>query len=161
MKGEYMNNKYEWIKEPVGKIVDCIFGILIEEGQNNASKYGFKLGDTIKFSPSEVADIINNHSENFYAAGLIGAICTSNTQLPKTVECIKKIENAFQHLFYIEDPKKISEEERFLIDNPMLTLAGVLYSEAPEWAEDLAKFLCVIGHIDTIEAKVEIKEGKI
>ena len=152
-----MNNKYDWIKEPVGKIVDHIHGILIEEGQSNASKYGFKLGDTIKFSPSEVAEIINNHYKDFCAAGLIGSVCTYNAQLPKTVECINKIENAFQHLFYIEDDKNISEEERFLIDNPMLTLAGVLYSEAPEWAEDLAKFLCIIGHIDTIKAKVEIE----
>lgn len=153
-----MNNRYDWIKEPVGEIADSIQSILIEEGQNNATKYGFKLGDTIKFSPSEVADIINNHYEDFCAASLIGAVCTSSTTLlPKTVECIKKIEDAFQHLVYIDDYKNISEEERFLTDNPMLALAGVIYSEAPEWAEYLAKFLCVIGHIDTIKAKVDIK----
>lgn len=37
---------------------DSVFECLVEEGQNHASKYGFRLGDTIKFSPSQVADII-------------------------------------------------------------------------------------------------------
>lgn len=34
--------------------------ILIEEGQTNSSKYGFKLGDTIKFTPFEVADVLDH-----------------------------------------------------------------------------------------------------
>ena len=37
--------------------------ILIEEGQNHGTKYGFKLGDTIKFSPTEVEKILKAESE--------------------------------------------------------------------------------------------------
>ena len=38
-----------------------IRNILVEEGQSNYKKYGFKLGDTIKFSPSQVKEILENH----------------------------------------------------------------------------------------------------
>lgn len=37
--------------------------ILIEEGQEYATKYGFKLGDTIKFSPTEVEKILKAGSD--------------------------------------------------------------------------------------------------
>lgn len=37
--------------------------ILIEEGQSHATKYGFKLGDTIRFSPREVEQILKAESE--------------------------------------------------------------------------------------------------
>ena len=38
--------------------------ILIEEGQGHGTKYGFKLGDTIKFSPTEVERILKTESED-------------------------------------------------------------------------------------------------
>lgn len=36
---------------------------LVKEGQENSKKYGFKLGDIIKFSPSEVERILKSESE--------------------------------------------------------------------------------------------------
>ena len=54
----------DWIKEPVDKIADKVQSILIEEGQTNSNKYGFHLGDTIKFSPTEVAEIIKKRTKN-------------------------------------------------------------------------------------------------
>ena len=37
--------------------------MLINEGQEHGTKYGFKLGDTIKFSPTEVEKILKAESE--------------------------------------------------------------------------------------------------
>jgi len=40
--------------------------ILIEEGQEHGSAYGLKLGDIIKFSPTEVEQILKAESEGKY-----------------------------------------------------------------------------------------------
>ena len=37
---------------------ESVLYYLIDEGQTNYKKYGFKLGDTIKFTPSQVDEII-------------------------------------------------------------------------------------------------------
>ena len=40
-----------------------ITDVLIDEGQNRPSKYGFHLGDTIKFSPIQVEEILKEYFE--------------------------------------------------------------------------------------------------
>ncbi len=45
------------------KEIEEIRNVLIIEGQNNASKYGFHLGDTIKFSPTQVEEIIKESTK--------------------------------------------------------------------------------------------------
>lgn len=35
-----------------------IRNLLIDEGQSNSKKYGFKLGETIKFDPAQVEEIL-------------------------------------------------------------------------------------------------------
>ena len=37
--------------------------MLVTEGQENSAKYGFKLGDTIKFTPSQVGEILQKMEE--------------------------------------------------------------------------------------------------
>ena len=39
-------------------LADRLKDLLIEEGQRNGLKYDFHLGDTIKFTPDEVAEIV-------------------------------------------------------------------------------------------------------
>lgn len=43
------------------RFADQIRDMLVEEGQYHPDKYGFHLGDMIKFTPSEVADIIGRN----------------------------------------------------------------------------------------------------
>lgn len=38
---------------------DAVLYALVEEGYNNATKYGFRLGDTIKFTPTQVDEIVS------------------------------------------------------------------------------------------------------
>lgn len=40
--------------------IDDVEDALVSEGQDHSSKYGFKLGDLIKFTPSQVADILRS-----------------------------------------------------------------------------------------------------
>lgn len=43
------------------ELADQIRDMLVEEGQYHPDKYGFHLGDMIKFTPSEVAEIIGKY----------------------------------------------------------------------------------------------------
>lgn len=38
---------------------ESVLYYLVEEGQNNATKYGFRIGDTIKFTPTQVDEIVS------------------------------------------------------------------------------------------------------
>ena len=38
---------------------DAVLYALVEEGHDNATKYGFRLGDTIKFTPTQVDEIVS------------------------------------------------------------------------------------------------------
>lgn len=38
---------------------ESVLYALVEEGQNNATKYGFHIGDTIKFTPTQVDEIVS------------------------------------------------------------------------------------------------------
>lgn len=52
--------KYEaWLKdESEEAFAEKVFYEFINEGQNNASKYGFRLGETMKFTPDQIVDIM-------------------------------------------------------------------------------------------------------
>ena len=83
-------------------------------------------------------------------------------QLPKTAKCLQDIEEAFRKLIcgihespISVDPadvyEALSEEERHLIDNPMLHLAEEICIDTDSdehggWAVDLAKFILLITH---------------
>lgn len=43
------------------KQIEEIRNALIEEGQKNATKYGFHLGETIKFTPTQVEEILSKY----------------------------------------------------------------------------------------------------
>ena len=54
---EKIQNKYK-NNDEISYTPEEVVNILIKEGQENSTKYGFKLGDTIKFSPSEAMKIL-------------------------------------------------------------------------------------------------------
>jgi hypothetical protein len=60
---EKIQNKYKNNKE-ISYTPEEVQSILIGEGQTHGIKYGFKLGDTIKFSPLEVEKILKSESED-------------------------------------------------------------------------------------------------
>lgn len=43
------------------KEIEDIRNILIIEGHEHSSKYNFKVGEIIKFTPTQVEDILKNH----------------------------------------------------------------------------------------------------
>ena len=61
-KLEEIQNKYKNNDEIIYTPEEVV-GILINEGQEHGRKYGLHLGDTIKFSPSEVMKILKAESE--------------------------------------------------------------------------------------------------
>ena len=90
----------------------------------------------------------------------------SEPQLPKTAECLEKIEAVYKKM--IEEPLKLlkdiktykvadeyydtlPEEEQRLFDNPMYYLAEAICKETHSdetggWAVDLAKYILTITH---------------
>lgn len=61
-KLEKIQNKYK-SNDEISYTPEEVVSKLVKEGQENSTKYGFKLGDTIKFSPSEVIKILKVESE--------------------------------------------------------------------------------------------------
>lgn len=61
-KLEKIQNKYT-NNDEISYTPEEVCEMLITEGQGNGEKYGFKLGDTIKFSPTEVEKILKAESE--------------------------------------------------------------------------------------------------
>ncbi len=148
-------NKDDWIKEPVNRIAEKISDILVNTGQNDHEK--FHLGDTIKYTPTEVQKIIKDNWDKFIV-GFEDTINVTFEQLPKTRAYLVKMERIFQHICADFDYyDNYSEEEKFIFENPVLVLAGIINSEAPEWAEELAKYICVMKNINNLDVKVNVK----
>lgn len=142
----------EWIKESVDKLANKIDDILVNTGQHDTEK--FHLGDTIRYTPTEVQKIIKDNWREFLVDNTNVTNVTTE-QLPRTRTYLASMERIFQHLqvdyeFY----DNCTTEEKFIIDNPMMTLAGVLYSESPEWAAELAKHICVLDGINIIDTEL-------
>ena len=81
-----------------------------------------------------------------------------NLQLPKTEALLKKYEQLVQivHDNY-EKFDNLSDYDKSLLYHPMLHLAETLYDEWQEGAIDLAKYICVMAHINKIGVDVEVK----
>lgn len=79
-------------------------------------------------------------------------------QLQKTSDCINRIEEVFSRLCSdYEEYEKCPDEDKALIANPMLHLAETIYMEAPEWAEDLARYLCILCDIKRLDVEINVK----
>lgn len=79
-------------------------------------------------------------------------------QLPKTERYLNHMEELYDKCaidwdFY----NSASDEDKGIIDHPMLHLAETIYMESPEWAENLAKYLCVLCDIKQIGVKINIE----
>jgi hypothetical protein len=61
-KLEKIQNKYK-SNDEILYTPEEVVSKLIEEGQEHSGKYGFKLGDIIKFTPSETMKILKAKSE--------------------------------------------------------------------------------------------------
>lgn len=150
-------NKNDWIKEPVNKIAEKISDILVNTGQNDHEKFYF-CDNIIKYTPTEVEKIIKDNWDKFIV-GFENTINVTSEQLPKTRAYLVKMERIFQHICADFDSyDNYSEEEKFIFENPMLVLAGIFNSEAPEWAEELAKYICVMKNINSLDVKVNVNK---
>lgn len=79
-------------------------------------------------------------------------------QLPKTEKYLDYMEELL--IKYCSDWDELvlaSDEDKAIVYNPMLHLAETIYMESPEWAEELAKYLCILCSIEGINIKVDIK----
>ena len=79
-------------------------------------------------------------------------------QLPKTEKYLDRMEELL--VKYCSDWEEIdsaSDEDKAIFYNPMLHPAEIIYMEAPKWAEDLAKYLCVLCDIKQIGVKINIE----
>lgn len=79
-------------------------------------------------------------------------------QLQKTSDCINRIEGVISRLYSDwEEYEKFSDEDKALIEHPMLHLAETIYMENSDWAEDLAKYLCVLCNIKRLDVEINVK----
>lgn len=76
-------------------------------------------------------------------------------QLLKTEKYLDRMEELFAK--YCSDWELVSDEDRAILYHPMLHLAETIYMESPTWAEELAKYLCLLCGIKGIDIKVDIK----
>lgn len=147
----------EWIKKIVEELASKIDSILIEEGQTHSSLYGFKLGDTIKFTPTQVTEIICNNWRKFDSTDRLICLSENEQLLPETEKCLVAIENLIaKYGSDYEDYEKASEKDKLLVMCPMLILAGVMYSEAKEWAVELAKHILALDNTKDITVHYKI-----
>ena len=79
-------------------------------------------------------------------------------QLQKTSDCINRIEEVILRVRSdYEKYEKMCDGDKALTVNPMLHLAETIYMEAPEWAEDLARYLCVLCDIKRLDVEINVK----
>ena len=79
-------------------------------------------------------------------------------QLPKTFEYLNHMEDIYsKYCSNLEEYEQISDNDKEIFMNPMLHLAEIIYMEAPAWAEDLAKYLCVLCQIKRLDIEINVK----
>lgn len=79
-------------------------------------------------------------------------------QLPKTLEYLNHMEDVIAKICSsCEEFENASDEDKAILMNPMLHLAETISMEAPEWAEDLAKYLCVLCQIKRLDVEIDVK----
>ncbi len=77
---------------------------------------------------------------------------------PKTEQYLNHLEELYSK--YVIDwntRDSASDEDNRILEHPMLHLAETIYMESPGWAEDLAKYLCVLCDIEQIGVKINIE----
>lgn len=78
--------------------------------------------------------------------------------LPKTEQYLNHLEELYdKYIISLEAYDSASDEDKEIIEHPMLHLAETIYMESPDWAETLAKYLCVLCDIKQIGVKINIE----
>lgn len=78
--------------------------------------------------------------------------------LPKTEQYLNHLEELYdKYTISLEAYDSASDEDKEIIEHPMLHLAETIYMESPNWAETLAKYLCVLCDIKQIGVKINIE----
>ena len=79
--------------------------------------------------------------------------------LPKTEQYLNHMEELYGKYAAInwDTYDSAPDEDKRIIENPMWHLAETIYMESPKWAEDLAKYLCVICDIQQIGVKINVE----
>ena len=78
--------------------------------------------------------------------------------LPKTEQYLNHMDELCgKYLIDWDIYNSASDEDKGIIEHPMLHLAEKIYMDSPEWAEDLAKYLCVLCDIKQIGVKINIE----
>jgi hypothetical protein len=79
--------------------------------------------------------------------------------LPKTEQYLNHMEELYSKYAANnwDTYDSASDEDKGIIAHPMLHLAETVYMEDPEWAEDLAKYLCVLCDIKQIGVKINVE----
>lgn len=79
--------------------------------------------------------------------------------LPKTEQYLNYMEKLYGKYAAInwDTYDSAPDEDKRIIENPMWHLAETIYMESPKWAEDLAKYLCVICDIQQIGVKINVE----
>ena len=78
--------------------------------------------------------------------------------LPKTEQYLNHMEDLYgKYAIDWDTYDSASDEDKGIMEHPMLHLAETIYMESPEWSEELAKYLCLICGIKGIDVKIDIK----
>lgn len=79
-------------------------------------------------------------------------------QLPKTLEYLNHMEDIFcKYYSNPEEYESFSDNDKGVIMNPMLHFAEIISMESPGWAEDLAKYLCILCNIKRLDIEINVK----
>lgn len=78
-------------------------------------------------------------------------------QFLETMKCIKIIEELFYNCSKGNCDLDDIGSDKGIIYNPMLYLANAIFIDNNQWAEDLAKYLCVMCDLECIDLKTERK----
>lgn len=80
--------------------------------------------------------------------------------LPETEQYLNHLEELYNKYIWECDWSaydSASDDDKRIIEHPMLHLAETIYMEHPGWAEDLAKYLCILCDIKQIGVKINIE----
>ena len=79
-------------------------------------------------------------------------------QLPKTLEYLNHMEDIYCKCWSdLEELEQLSDNDKGIFMNPMLHFAEIIFMESPGWAEDLAKYLCVLCDIKKLDVEINVK----
>lgn len=112
-------------------LIHKIVGTIIEVGQSDVEK--FKLGETIRYSPSEILEILKQHENEIF-----GEESSTQTNTSNTLNALDTIYRQAA-IDAMEESKRIYVDRRVIIGK-MQDIVNNLPSAQPEKCEDCGNF---------------------